>query len=96
MILPWIKSRNPKYGTRYDYVGVLGSGSCFYLPGSRKWVAMFNARKGDNVVFLDMRGFGSALAAIKALESDLDKRSIDLFGIDDLSELMGATDADLA
>lgn len=59
-------------------------GSCFWLPGSKRYTCRAGAPVKDGVVLCDYYG-GTAAAARRALERDWDKRSIDLFGVDDIA-----------
>lgn len=56
-------------------------GSCFYLPGSKRYTCRASAPTDGGVVLCDYYA-GTAAAARRALESDWDKRSIGLFGVD--------------
>lgn len=58
-------------------------GQCYYLPGSKKFYCSASALVEGGVVLCDYYA-GTATAARKALEHDWDKRSIGLFGEDDI------------
>lgn len=59
-------------------------GMCFYLPGSKRWQVNASAPVKGGVVLCTHQG-GTAAAARKALERDWCKRSIGLFGEDNVS-----------
>lgn len=59
-------------------------GSCFYLPGSKRYRCSASARHGDGAVLTEYYA-GTAAAARAALERDWHKRSIGLFGEDEIS-----------
>lgn len=56
-------------------------GSCFYLPGSKRYTCRASAPVKGGAVLCDYYA-GTAAAARRALECDWDKRSIGLFGVD--------------
>lgn len=59
-------------------------GSCFYLSGSKKYRCAASAPTKDGVVLTEYYA-GTASAARRALERDWDRRSIGLFGVDQIS-----------
>jgi hypothetical protein len=66
--------------TRYNATMI---GSCIYLPGSKHYQARASAPVKGGAVLTDYRG-GTMRAAMGALERDWSKRSIGLFGEDDI------------
>lgn len=59
-------------------------GTCFYLPGSKRFTCRASAPVEGGAVLTDYYA-GTAAAARKALERDWDKRSIGLFGVDTIT-----------
>jgi len=58
-------------------------GQCFYMPGSKRYRCAASAPTKDGVVLTEYWA-GTAAAARSALERDWHKRSIGLFGVDDI------------
>lgn len=71
-------------GVRWELYGRdngLRIGSCFYLPGSKRYRCAASAPVEDGVILCEYHA-GTAAAARRALEHDWDKRSIGLFNTD--------------
>lgn len=58
-------------------------GQCFYLPGSKRYRCAASAPVKDGVILTEYYA-GTSSAARNALERDWSKRSIGLFGEDDI------------
>ena len=77
----------PRHGVRWELWSKYNAkhlGSCFYLPGSKRYLCRASAPVKDGVVLTEYRA-GTAAAARKALEQDWCKRSIGLFGEHDIT-----------
>lgn len=76
--------RQDRHGVRWELwtrYSARHLGSCFYLPGSKRYQCSVSAPVKNGVVLCTYSA-GTAAAARKALERDWDKRSIGLFGVD--------------
>lgn len=85
MTFRWVRQVWPRFGVRWGLFDEAGReiGCCFYLPGSRRYrVSATAATKGGAVLFDHYAG--TAAAARRRLEREWDKRSIGLFGIDEI------------
>lgn len=69
--------------TLWDKFGANLLGQCFYMPGSKRYRAGASAPVKDGVVLTEYYG-GTMRSAMDALERDWSKRSIGLFGEDDI------------
>ena len=87
MIFHW---KRHHWGPSYGVIWTLHDsakrelGRCLFLPGSQRYRCSAGAPAKGGVVLTDYYA-GTAAAARRRLERDWDKRSIGLFGEDDIS-----------
>ena len=81
----WRRIQRAKHGVLWELWHADNCvGRCFYLSGSNHYACRAAAPVKGGVVLTDYYA-GTASAARKALERDWDKRSIGLFGEDDIN-----------